>query len=63
LIRTLTQQHDETAKVLLLYLEAYRKWTVPGARGVLNKQDLADIGPDIVERLLELSESLPRNVN
>ena len=63
LIRTLTQQHDETAKVLLVYLEAYRKWTVPGARGVLNKQDLADIGPDIVERLLELSKSLPRNVN
>jgi uncharacterized protein YjbI with pentapeptide repeats len=63
LISTLTQQQDQTAKILLAYLGAYRKWTVPGARGVLNKQDLADIGPGIVERLLESLESLPRNVN
>ena len=63
LISALTQQHDQTAKILVAYLSAYRKWTVPGARGVLNKQDLADIGPGIVERLLELLASFPRNVN
>jgi len=63
LIATLMRQHDQTANILLAYLGAYRKWAVPGARGVLNKQDLADIGPGIVERLLESLESLPRNVN
>ena len=63
LIGTLMQQHDETAKILLAYLGAYRKWTVPGARGVLNKQDLADIDTGLVERLLELLESVSRNVN
>jgi uncharacterized protein YjbI with pentapeptide repeats len=63
LIGALTHQHDQSAKILVAYLTAYRKWTVPGARGVLNKQDLADIGPGIVERLLELLASFPRNVN
>jgi hypothetical protein len=54
LISALTQQQDQTAKILLAYLGAYRKWTVPGARGVLNKQDLAEIDPSAVDRLLEL---------
>jgi len=54
LISTLTQQQDQTAKILLAYLGAYRKWTVPSARGVLNKQDLAEIDPSTVDRLLAL---------
>ena len=58
LISTLAQQHDQTAKILLAYLGAYRKWTVPGARGVLNKRDLAEIDPKTVDRLLALLDEI-----
>jgi len=63
LLSALTQQHDEPAKILTAYLSAYRKWTVQGARGVLNKQDLEDIGPGIAERLVQLLEELRQRGN
>jgi len=58
LISTLEQQQDQTAKLLLAYLGAYRKWTVPGARGVLNKRDLAEIDPSTVYLLLALLDKI-----
>ncbi len=55
LISVLKQQADETAVVLIAYLSVYRRWTIPAARGVLNKQSLADAaGEDAVARVLEL---------
>jgi uncharacterized protein YjbI with pentapeptide repeats len=58
LISVLSGQHDQTAKTLIAYLSAYRKWTVQGARGVLNTEDLAEINPSTVDRLRELLEQL-----
>jgi uncharacterized protein YjbI with pentapeptide repeats len=54
LIAALALQGDQTAKMLIAYLSVYRKWTVPGARGVLNKRDLAEGGTEPVERLTQL---------
>ncbi|SPE28519.1 hypothetical protein SBA2_40071 [Acidobacteriia bacterium SbA2] len=54
LIGVLKQQGDQVANLLIVYLSAYRKWTVPGARGVLNRQGLADLDPGMLDRLLEL---------
>jgi len=58
LISALMQEGDQTAKVLIAYLGAYRKWTVPGARGVLNKLDFAVAGEDAVDRVLGLLRKL-----
>jgi uncharacterized protein YjbI with pentapeptide repeats len=54
LISVLKQQGDETARLLIAFLSVYRKWTVPNAWGVLNKQDIADAGPGAVDRVCEL---------
>ena len=42
------------ARILAVYLSAYRKGTIPGARGVLNKLDIEEIGADAVERVVRL---------
>jgi uncharacterized protein YjbI with pentapeptide repeats len=61
LINALAHQ-GETARLLIAFLSAYRKWTVPGARGVLNKQDLAEAGPDAVERVVGLLDQFAAKV-
>jgi len=62
LISVFRQQGDETARSLVAFLGVYRKWTVPNARGVLNKQDLADIAPDAVERVVGLLQQFAAKV-
>jgi len=54
LILALRQQGDQTAKILVAGFEVARKWAAPHAPGVLNTQDLAEAGPDAVERVLVL---------
>jgi uncharacterized protein YjbI with pentapeptide repeats len=54
LIGALTTEGDQTAKILIAYLGAYRKWTVSGARGVLNKLDFSVAGDDAVDRMVGL---------
>jgi uncharacterized protein YjbI with pentapeptide repeats len=54
LVSAFAQQSDETARILAVYLSAYRKGTIPGARGVLNKLDIEEIGADAVERVVRL---------
>jgi hypothetical protein len=54
LIGALQAEGDQTAKILIAYLGAYRKWTVSGARGVLNKRGLAVAGDDAVDRIVGL---------
>lgn len=54
LLEALTRQRDQTSKILTAYLGAYRRWAVPGARGVLNRRDLAEIEPEADERLVQL---------
>lgn len=54
LITALTQQGDETARLLVAFLSVCRKWTVPNAKGVLNKKDLAEAGTDAVTRVGQL---------
>jgi uncharacterized protein YjbI with pentapeptide repeats len=54
LIGTLTLEGDQTAKILIAYLRGYRKWTVPGARGVLNKLDFGVAGDDGADRIVGL---------
>jgi uncharacterized protein YjbI with pentapeptide repeats len=62
LINALAHQGDETARLLIVFLSAYRKWTVPGAQGVLNKQDLAEAGPDAVDRVVGLLDQFVAKV-
>jgi uncharacterized protein YjbI with pentapeptide repeats len=62
MINALADQGDETARLLIAFLSAYRKWTVPGAHGVLNKQDLAEAGPDAVERVVGLLDQFAAKV-
>jgi uncharacterized protein YjbI with pentapeptide repeats len=62
LIDALARQGDETARLLKVFLGAYRKWTVPGAIGVLNKQDLLEAGPDAVERVVGLLDQFAAKV-
>lgn len=50
ILLALAQGRDETSRILMAYFGAYRKWAVAGARGVLNKQSLAVVGNDAVER-------------
>lgn len=54
MIAIFKQQQDNTAKMLVAFLNIYRKWAVPDQKqGVINAQDLAEaVGEDAVERLL-----------
>jgi uncharacterized protein YjbI with pentapeptide repeats len=63
LIGALTLQGDQTAAMLIAYLSVGRKWTVSGARGVLNKRDLAECGTDAVGRLSGLLRQFGVRVN
>jgi hypothetical protein len=58
LIGMLTEQGDQTAKILAAYLGGYRKWADPEAPGVLNTQDLAEAGDDAVKRVRGLLHQL-----
>ncbi len=62
LINALKHQGDETARLLIAFLSVYRKWTVPGAQGVLNMLDLAEAGPDAAERVVSLLDQFAANV-
>jgi uncharacterized protein YjbI with pentapeptide repeats len=51
LIRSFDRQGDQTARALVAYLGAYRRGTVRGARGILNKLDIAEGGVDALARV------------
>ena len=63
LIQMLARQNDQTARILIAWLGAFRRWAVPGARGVLNKRDIAEIEPEALEHLLELLQPSKANPN
>jgi uncharacterized protein YjbI with pentapeptide repeats len=63
LIETFRAANDRTARILLAGFEVDRKWAPPGGRGVLNIHDLADCGPDAVERVLAVLRECKARVN
>jgi uncharacterized protein YjbI with pentapeptide repeats len=63
LIAALRKDGDQTAKILVAGFEINRKWAAPHSLGLLNRQDLADVGEDAVERVLSLLSQFEQTVN
>jgi hypothetical protein len=63
MIGILGQEGDATAKRLIAIFQIARKWAPQKGRGVLNKRDLAEAGPDAVERVLGLLSRFSVKIN
>ena len=62
-IAALRVQGDETARLLLAYLNVTRRWAPPIGRGVLNLQSLSAAGEDAPERIASLVRQLSGETN